>query len=566
MSDWFPENLNAIPPITASDAGDRAIQNLAEFLGGEDSTGQPCIPDLTVHSATQWMSLFGIDFGVMQRNKPGPHDKPDYISTNDPVTGIATQTNIGGHGHHQNKCNRTYRHEKLEWFRQISSSCSIGSYDPDDTLDGESDIVIDPGEEETSEEPMTDPAASNCLNPINDKCDWAPHCEFGVTSCTLRNVPYECDCTELPGNYGDHKISHGIAKWEEGTIYYPSIIPSIDSAWNDSTQELKGNLLLPTDISECGSSVFCDIDDVPFIMDQLIPTTFQVSEESERFKIEAGNPVKILSIKDKGDAGLNLRGYVEFGCIGGHCLNTPAITNQSQIGIDIMDVNDIGLEIGACSIYMEHEVNLREYFCKRFAPYKDIFLNVHYQRPGSHEFENYYDTYPEHPGIDGPTGGYQMPDGTIEPGAVNDGDPFIPGDRCGWIHPNDNTLVNNFYGINIPEADQMNAYYPVSTQYSESQLGGAYAWNSEVGLNLASLHTPYHFYFGITPGKSALHKVVNLYFADKIDKVTLAGLPGSQSPSQNINNQSNSRNTVKNPYSILKTCLGEKLTIKKQGG
>ena len=43
-------------------------------------------------------------------------------------------------------------------------------------------------------------------------------------------------------------------------------------------------------------------------------------------------------------------------------------------------------------------------------------------------------------------------------------------------------------------------------------------------------------------------------FADKINKTTLSGLPDSNA-SENLHNKTNFRNNVKNPLSILKSCL-----------
>ena len=36
--------------------------------------------------------------------------------------------------------------------------------------------------------------------------------------------------------------------------------------------------------------------------------------------------------------------------------------------------------------------------------------------------------------------------------------------------------------------------------------------------------TPYYLYFGLVPGKTALHKTVGKFFADRINAVTLQGL------------------------------------------
>ena len=52
--------------------------------------------------------------------------------------------------------------------------------------------------------------------------------------------------------------------------------------------------------------------------------------------------------------GLNLRGYVDFSCLATTCLNTPATVNQSQIGVDTIDTNDLEIEISNCCFNIFH--------------------------------------------------------------------------------------------------------------------------------------------------------------------------------------------------------------------
>ena len=64
----------------------------------------------------------------------------------------------------------------------------------------------------------------------------------------------------------------------------------------------------------------------------------------------------------------------------------------------------------------------------------------------------------------------------------------------------------------------------------------------------------------MVPGKTALHKTVSKFFADKINAVTLQGLGASDNNvSENINNSPNLNNPEDNPFTIYKTCLGETL-------
>lgn len=557
---------------------EKALLSLQEIqLVGENIfTGDDCIIKGTIDvknaiqstgGALVWEQYPDIDCNKRISNK---HGKPKYVSIEDPVTGIDMQINTGGHGHHQNKCNKVFRLEKTE-FWQDNQDCKAAEYDPDAQVD--TGVEIDESESDEGDEeeitgcPGEDP---NYQCAINSCSNWA------TCSCTSAGIfgdavlPACCACTF---HYNNHPIRHGIVKWEDGVIYYASIITDSDSQYNNEPDEYKGNLLLPTDICELGSSVFCDIDEVPFIMDQLPPTTYQVSEESERFISDGGNgdfnnPFIYTTRDQIGDSKVNLGVYVSFSCFAAKCLSTMPIVNQSQIGVDMLDRADVGLEIGPCKIYFDHDEEIREYFCKRFSGFDSTGANltVNYQRPGSPEFENVYEKYPEATITGSSMGWYEVDGGPPEIDSINDGDPFLMGDKCG-IKQNYNTSnppVKYFYGLAPGWVNFFNGGTGVgafSPKFpTPSSIATASSPLVQQGINFATSQTPYYFYFGIVPGKTALHKVVSRYFADKINKTTLAGL-GDTKSSANLHNKSNFRDNIKNPFSILKSCLGEKIIL-----
>jgi len=103
---------------------DIAIQNAKESLKfrGVDSSSNPCtlrFDDPNVFQAFVDNSNISIQMNDAATIKvfAQPHGKPNYIEVEDPVTGLSEFKNIGGHGHHQNKCNTVYRVEKEEYFR-----------------------------------------------------------------------------------------------------------------------------------------------------------------------------------------------------------------------------------------------------------------------------------------------------------------------------------------------------------------------------------------------------------------------------------------------------------------
>jgi hypothetical protein len=305
---------------------------------------------------------------------------------------------------------------------------------------------------------------------------------------------------------------------------------------------------------------------------------------------------KFTKYEDKKNSSLNLRAYVEFSCISVVCCNTVASVNQSQIGVDMIDKNDIGVEIGNCFLRFEHDDDIRDYFCRRFNGYEANDLSFHHTRPGSREFDNNYQTYPEITLTDGDNLYYQFPSPPNPPEIVkseyNDGDPFIPGDACGYYNRT-KTQTDYFYGlapgqtssfINYPNSDpagSANGTIVFGQTAHPDNIDEIFNPNSDFvfatdqddnngstyinGIRFNRSQTPYYLYFGLVPGKTALHRTVGKFFADKINAVTLEGVGGSNNDvSQNINNKPNVNNEEENPFTVFRTCLGDTLIEKIQ--
>jgi hypothetical protein len=274
---------------------------------------------------------------------------------------------------------------------------------------------------------------------------------------------------------------------------------------------------------------------------------------------------------------------VELSCFKTVCINTSASVNQSQIGVDIIDKNDIGIEIGNCFLRFDHDEDIRSYFCKRFNGYQSSNLTFHHQRPGSLEFDNLYNTYPEITLSDGFNLYYNL-DGEQILSEYNDGDSFIPGDACGFKKTNGSG--DYFYGL-APGQTSSFINYPNGNQTinfnQTAQLDGVDEINQISGINIVDdfnngsnlingikfnrTQTPYFLYFGLVPGKTALHRTVSQFFGDLIDAVTLEGLNASNDTvSENINNSPNINNGVDNPFTVYRTCLGETLIQTTQVG
>lgn len=534
-TNWYGEYQ---PNANATDLQDAALAAAKEELtfSGRDGGLNGCtlrFSDPVVYDklANDPRITININDNKTTKQFPGIHGKPKYIKVEDPITGIDGWENVGGHGHHQNKCNTVYRVEKEEYFRD-----NIGCLPLNVSSNAVPDnpFVVEPGvPEEGNSYPPPDPNAACPPNNCNSPCS------AGVQGCT----PI-CNCVGHE-QYNNRNIKHGIVKWEDGVIYYASIIKKPDSSFNETAngEYYKANLMFPTDLVEMGSSVNCDIDDVPFIIGELEPTTFKVSEEGLKYKLSGVNPKTVDEVTEK-DGVVNLRAYVSFGCATVNCLNTTAGVVQSQVGVDLIDTNDLGMEIQPCFTYYDHDDQTRDYFCRRFSTYVDNDLNVNYMRPASNQFDNIYETYPT------VTLGSNMNfiiDNTTYPETINDGDEFITGDRCGLRYNK-----KYFYGAGWNGVTPSTLLkFPTESDIDDQSNPNEY------GVMYSTSQTPYYHYFGLVPGKSALHRLVSQYFADRISEVTLQGLGDNEGAAQNVYNQPSFRSIEQNQFTVLRSCLGE---------
>jgi hypothetical protein len=556
-----------------------------EFVGKNNNNEKCAITFDTFYGSNGLEAILDaadVEVDTPNREVQTKHGKPTYISVDD------NWSNIGGHGHHRNICDNTRMLERMEYFK-TSLDCISGC----NKLTNDDRIIKGIGGDDEFQ-------IWTC------ECDTAqldPYCnqgeqEEGVAPCIQEDKAEYDAYSEV--------IKHGLISWEDGNIYYTPRIKGGDSKFNQD--EYKGNLMLPTTIQELGSSVYCDIDDIPFIMDSLPPTTFNASYEDQKYKLGSLTPDntggftrEILSMDDKKNISLNLRAYVEFACTKVICENIVAPVVQSQVGVEIIDKNDLGVEIGNCYLRFDHDDELRNYFCRRFNGYRAKYQNqngldltFHHQRPGSIQFENSYGSFPEIQLIDGVDINYTLPgDSTPILSEYNDGDFFVPGDGCGYVDPTVQSGVDYFYGVAPGQTSGFINYpnnygSPSGTMsFGQSQTDIGIEGTDEIfgvantaagyiltdnyndgnsnnkGIRFNRSQTPYYLYFGLVPGKTALHKTVSRFFADKINAITLEGVGDSNnSVNENINNAPNVTNDVENNFSVYKTCLGETLIEK----
>jgi hypothetical protein len=496
---------------------------------------------------------------LKQKTVDGPHGKPKYLKTGvdsdgDGINDVTVWKNFGGHGHHKNKCKKNYLIERLEYTKTDLSDCvakNVGPTFEDGFITGA--IPVE--------------SSNGAANPSSDS-DCVLSCGAqGTAACTNA-----CKCD---GEYNNKAIYHGLVKEEDNELYYASITESSDSQFENKFY--KKNMIFPTNITELGSSVTCDIDEAPFIIDELETTTYQVSEEDLAVKGGAGTDSDPIKLKEK-ESNINLRAYVDFGCDGVRCMNVRSSLVTAQVGSELFDLNDTGLECNTCSSYTDVDTDIRQYFCRRFSTFipslssngEEITdMKVNYVRPGSSQGENYYEPYNDDTELkcsehDGDNKKAVLIDDEGNKGdtfdidyELNDGDPITPGDKCGYWA--DGTLstqrdVKYFYAMDASSRsknDLKNYPFDGSKLGEDAEEGATILVEDIKGISPFTTQTPYFFYFGLVPGKTALNKLVGKYFSDKINSETLDDI--SEGPP--TGNDPKAGDEKISPDAIIGSCL-----------
>jgi hypothetical protein len=547
------------------------VYKTIEFKGNdENDTSKGCTFTLSdycnVNTCGDGVELNGTTKKLIIKEKkvPGEHGKPKYIKIGDGSDGdgkkISVWENVGGHGHQRNKCKKNFLLEKEEYTKDDLSDCKGLTRDEYKEL-GDDGLGVNDNEDDESN--VADGTPGKCELPCQDQ---------GTAACTK-----SCPCD--PNNYNGDATYRGIVKWEDGEIYYSSIIDSDDNEEDGGNKgnfnefHYKKNMLLPTNITELGSSVFCDIDEAPFIIDDLEPTTFKVSEEelrvSSKSKDIPDGVTANYALKEK-DSNINLRAYVDFGCDGVRCMNVRASLTEAQVGTELFDLNDTGLECDSCKAYVDVDTDIRQYFCQRFSTFLPetngntiTNMRVNYMRPGGSQGENYYEPYSVVTGTCGTfsddtaivDGGTTQKDVINIDSEINDGDAITPGDKCGYLTTSGGNLdflnVKYFYGMDLSTDHKKNnlGRFPFEDPVKDGndevifegcKLGEDGEVSNDIivdnnkGITPFTTQTPYFFYFGLVPGKTALNKVVGKFFADKIDAETLETISNGGTNETNV--------------------------------
>ena len=230
---------------------------------------------------------------------------------------------------------------------------------------------------------------------------------------------------------------------------------------------------------------------------------------------------------------VNVSTYADFGCTSTKCINPKNVVLSSQLGIEVLDVSDQDTELGTCKAFFDHDDDTREFFCRRFDTFTNVDLDIHYNLPASPLRENIYSRYAEIPDNETDINIGLGLVGSSQDGTLNDGEGWLNGDKCKM---GNSVSPKYIYGMNSTLTDLTD---------SPTELGID-------GVSWQTTQTPYYFFFGLVPGKTALHKMVGKFFADKINEETLLGngLEGGTNPTQ-------PGGTEQSPASLLASCLNK---------
>tara|TARA_R110001592_G_scaffold133680_1_gene349027 strand:+ start:3027 stop:7847 length:4821 start_codon:yes stop_codon:yes gene_type:complete len=566
------------------------------------------------------------------------HGKPKYFKTTVEGTDgedIEIWKNFGGHGHHKNKCKENYLVERLEYVKTDLSDCQsmntdkkvqkatdedegvlainqknedtggdeiVTTFTTEETFDPNETKVVkhDLGETNVEVKFITNIGSVDITNSGNvsyrtetknkievtfagssttklkiiitsndDSCSLSC-AEQGTAACDKRNG---CNCDKEKLYNESTPIYRGLIREKNDEIYYASIVESTDPKFNNDYY--KKNMVFPTNITELGSSVTCDIDEAPFIIPNLEQTTYQVSEEELKSKGGRGTEDKPYKLAER-ESIVNLSAYVDFGCNGVRCMNVRSSLVTAQVGSELYDLNDSGLECKSCSSYSDVDSDVRGYFCRRFSTFtptssSDSITNmkVNYVRAGGTQGENYYETYNEvspncRSEFNDKTAvlfnedGDESPKFTID-NDLNDGDAITPGDKCGYLETDSLKDAKYFYAMDASSHTKNDLkHFP----FSSSKLGKDGDADSTIiveddkGISVTSTQTPYFFYFGLIPGKTALNKLVAKYFSDVINSQTLEDVSGDENSSgESGDGESDDTDSEESINSLIGSCL-----------
>lgn len=302
---------------------------------------------------------------------------------------------------------------------------------------------------------------------------------------------------ELGSGDGDNDNGFGYIKEftdldGEYRLYYPALIRNAKNQSNIKTNFKKEeNYMLATDITELGSYFDCDIDGTPYIIDKIDKTSNKFEDNYENivcFTCFRVNSVDVNAMLKLNQVGTNTVKDAD--------VESSDTTYDCATG-KVKPVND--------AEYFELDPEVRGFLCSRFSAhpyhyanpevYDDIFNNTNnyseygVYSPDSDEIEN------------GLPLGSSKNDYFFNHDDVNDeDDTILYTDSCGPYYFEAKDCVDYNNG-NTPVGYGLTGKYFVETSPGR-------------GCNKLQEQTPYYFYFGLNPKKTALDLAFKKYFKD----------------------------------------------------
>ena len=288
------------------------------------------------------------------------------------------------------------------------------------------------------------------------------------------------DGLELPNG-------RGIIKWEntnldnkdEGELYYPSFANDYNTYFKKQTDFLDDPkyLMFATQVVELGSTVLCDIDNVPVIINELPVTSYKKPELEYRtyynvccsgyydmkpdrvaMACEIGRDFRDFS--ENGDGVLNVKNFIIDTQTGGTATVPESNGPHSAFSVDGIDIED------------PNELKIREYLCNNF------YTWVSPSDPNSELI---------------------MSDNSL-----------INLKKYKWCSKTINTEDD---GNETQQNNCWNTYFKNGTSYNDVNGSCGNNW-----IQYSFKQNPYYIYFGLKEGKTALDKLRKKYLNECLVK------------------------------------------------
>lgn len=325
-------------------------------------------------------------------------------------------------------------------------------------------------------------------------------------------------------NNSDWKISDigsnglGVIVEYENFLYYASRhdVGVDDANAPDLTVNEKGKLLFATTIVPLGSSVSCDLDGEPYLIDNLDSTTFQFDDGTNTLFNVNNCFAGVSNINNEGISLISQVGIDVLLSEAERVSNSPVIIQSSDEEIYTVEGSESGIadsdgNVGIIVFDRDGGISIRQYLCESF----DFFgTNGIYSSANSPSSVTLSGTFTsDGVNINGV--------GTLFLSEFSLGDYIMSND--GQVRQIVSITSNILMEIDTQFTPEVSSSVLKPINYIINADGEVVVWQTDTCIgfdtqsHVADRMVPYYFYFGIKQGNSALDKLKRNYFDNCIE-------------------------------------------------